>query len=83
MARTGKKSVKAKPEARKEGQIQRRRIKKSSGERDRGLKEALDKELTSEDLVMKSAVVLKKPKPKPAGVDEAGLLASFDQLRGL
>lgn len=86
MARTGKKSVRSKPAAMKKQIVQNRRIKKTSGEKDRGLKEALDKELTSEDLTIRKLVDRSKTTQKAsdqAKVDHDGLLASFDQLRGL
>lgn len=82
MARTGKKSTKTKPSLLKKQITQNRRIQKKSNAKDRGLKDALDKELTSEDIVLKKDGKQSEEK-KARKQDEEALLASFDQLRGL
>lgn len=82
MARTGKKSTKTKPSLLKKQITQNRRIQKTSNAKDRGLKDALDKELTSEDIVIKKLTKPSKENKAEKEADES-LLASFDQLRGL
>lgn len=88
MARTGKKSVKSKPHLLKSQSLNSRIQKKKSNSaaKDRQLKDALDKELTSRDIVVKKLYKNgdsggEKKKTKTAG--EAEMLASFEQLRGM
>lgn len=83
MARTGKKSVKSKPNLLKKQITQNRRIQKKSNAKDRNLKDALDKELTSEDIILKKPPKSTKNTSEVPKEEEDNLLASFDQLRGM
>lgn len=83
MARTGKKSIKSKPSLMKKQITTNRRIQKKSNVRDKALQEAIDKEITSEDIVLKKKVHVSNPEKKVLKDEEDNLLASFDQLRGM
>lgn len=86
MARTGKKSVRSKPSLLKSQVLQSRIAKKksvSNNAKDRQLKEALDKELTSQDIVVKKLVEPGQTRKKKETVEEDNMLVSFAQLRGM
>ncbi|CCG82400.1 putative GABA permease [Taphrina deformans PYCC 5710] len=59
-----------------------RRIQKRSNVRDKALQEAIDKEITSEDILLKKPINKTTSKKMPKE-EEDSLLASFDQLRGM
>lgn len=82
MARTGKKSTKSKPSLMKKQITQNRKIKKTSNAKDKAIQDALDKQLTSEDILLKKSSRAKKDNASEKE-DEDKLLASFDQLRGM
>lgn len=83
MARTGKKSVKSRPSLMRKQMTTNRRVQKRSNAQDRVLKDALDKELNSEDITVRKLVTkIDNGKSDQKKVDDS-LSASFDQLRGL
>jgi hypothetical protein len=85
MARTGKKSVKTKPAALKKQITHDRKIRKkaSNSERDRALRDALDTEMTSEDVISGRKSLSSRKAGKNSSVAADELLTSFDQLRGI